>query len=184
MDPVAPVTSKENPVRKIVSFAAFAALLCLAAPGSFARTPPAPKSDPGSIVIVFKDGHRQSFNLSDIARVEFPGSAEAAGDTGSANSQSPSRSHFFGKWEVGDGTGSNFFITLQENGDARRSMGDVRGRWVYVDGEARVTWDDGAQDAIRKVGSKYQKRAYRSSKSFTDTPDNVTSAQNTTPHPI
>ena len=25
------------------------------------------------------------------------------------------------------------------------------GKWVYVDGEARVTWDDGWQDVIRKV---------------------------------
>ena len=31
------------------------------------------KNNSGSIVIVFKDGHRQSFNLSDVARVEFAG---------------------------------------------------------------------------------------------------------------
>jgi len=53
-----------------------------------------------------------------------------------------------------------------------------------VDGEARVTWDDGAQDAIRKVGSKHEKFAYAAGKSFTDVPENVTAARNTTPHPI
>jgi hypothetical protein len=89
-----------------------------------------------------------------------------------------------GKWECGDGNGSNFYITLKESGDALRSIGDVRGRWVYVNGEARVTWDDGAQDAIRKVGSRYQKFAYHQGKSFTDQPDNVTNARLTTPRPI
>jgi hypothetical protein len=171
-------------MRKIVGVAGLVTMLCLAVPGGFAKTPVASKSGPGMIVIVFKDGHRQSFNLSEIARVEFPGAADAAGDTGAANSTLPSRGHFLGKWEVGDGNGHYFYITLQEDGNAMRSLGDVHGRWVYVEGEARVTWDDGAQDAIRKVGSRYQKFAYASGKSFTDMPENVTSAQNTTPRPI
>ena len=47
-----------------------------------------------------------------------------------------------------------------------------------------MTWDDGAQDAIRKTGSRYQKFAYRAGKSFTDQPDNVTNAQLTAPRPI
>ena len=171
-------------MRKFVSVAGLATLLCLAVPGGFAKTPPTPKSGQGTIVIVFKDGHRQSFNLSDIARVEFPVAPAAAGETAPVNSSLPSRGRFLGKWEVGEGNGDNFYITLQEDGDAMRSLGHVHGRWVYVDGEARVTWDDGAQDAIRKVGSMYQKFAYGSGKSFTDTPDNVTGAHNTTPHPI
>ena len=65
-----------------------------------------------------------------------------------------------------------------------RSIGDVHGHWAYVNGEARVTWDDGAQDAIRKVGSRYQKFAYHEGKSFTDPPDNVTAARLTNPRPI
>ncbi len=171
-------------MRKMIGVAGLATLLCLAVPGVLAKTPTASKSGAGTLVIVFKDGHRQSFNLSDIERVEFPASAAAAVDAGSAGSTSPSRSRFLGKWEVGDGNGNNFYITLKESGDALRSLGAEHGKWVYVDGEARVTWDDGAQDAIRKVGSKYQKFAYRKGKSFTDTPDNVTDAQNTVPHSI
>lgn len=167
-------------MRNIVGFAALAALLCLAVPGALSSPPPASKS--GTIVIVFKDGHRQAFNLSDIDRVEFPVPADAVSATGPVNSQWPR--HFQGKWEVGEGNGQNFYITLEGNGDAKRSLGNVHGRWVYVDGEARVTWDDGAQDAIRKVGSGYQKRAFSSGKSFTDAPDNVAGARNTTPHPI
>ena len=137
----------------------------------------------GHIVIVFKDGHRQTFNLSDISRIEFPGGSALA-DAGSTPPDAPPRGHFLGKWEVGDGTGNNFYITLKENGEAFRSLGNMRGRWAYVNGEARVTWDDGAQDAIRRVGTRDMKFAYRSGKAFTDEPDNVADAHNTSPRPI
>jgi hypothetical protein len=183
---VAPPIAKENPMRKFVSVAGLAAMLCLAVPSGFAATPPAPKAGQATIVIVFKDGHRQTFNLSDISRVEFSAGAEAAaaGETAPANSVLPSRSRFLGKWEVGDGNGNNFFITLYDDGDARKSLGNSHGKWVYVNGEAQVTWDDGWHDAIRKIGSGYQKFAYAAGKTFTDEPDNVTSARNTAPHPI
>lgn len=171
-------------MRNIVRVAGLIATLCLAVPGVFAKTPPASKSGQSAIVIVFKDGHRQSFSLSEIARIEFPGGSDAVGEAAPGNTLQPSRGRFLGKWEVGDGNGHNFFITLEEDGDAHRSLGDVHGKWVYVDGEARVTWDDGAQDAIRKAGTRFQKFAYGSGKAFTDMPDNVTGAYNTSPHPI
>jgi hypothetical protein len=169
-------------MRMFVTVASLVTSLCLAVPSVFAGAPPAAKNGPAAIVIVFKDGHRQSFNLSDIARIEFSGAMDTAAVTGSSNSSFPR--HFAGKWEVGDGNGNNFFITLYDNGDAKRSTGDVHGKWIYADGEAQVTWDDGWHDAIRKVGSGYQKRAFGSNKSFEDTPDNVAPAHNTTPHPI
>lgn len=171
-------------MRKFVGVAGLAALLFLALPGAFAAPPRAPYSGQGTIVIVFKDGHRQTYNLSDIERVEFPVAGSAAGDAGAVNSQLPSRGRFLGKWEVGDGNGSNFFIRLEENGDAFRSLGNEHGKWAYVDGEAHMTWDDGPLDAIRKVGGGFQKFAYGRGKSFTDVPDNVTFARNTSPHPI
>src|ERR1700726_1312272 len=101
-------------MRKIVIVTALATMLFLAVPSGFAKTPAASKSGPGTIVIVFKDGHRQSFSLSDIERVEFPGGADAAG---SANALLPTREHFLGKWEVGEGNGNTFFITLEASGD-------------------------------------------------------------------
>ena len=169
-------------MRKIVRAAALATLLCLAVPATFAKTHAAPtKVGQGMMVIVFKDGHRQSFNLADVARVEFPSTAAEAAD---AATTTAAPAHFLGKWEVGDGNGSNFYITLEDKGNAMRSIGDVHGKWVYVDGEARITWDDGAEDAIRKVGSRYQKLAYSSGMFFTGTPNNVANARNTTPHPI
>jgi hypothetical protein len=173
--------AKENLMRKTLSSAAaLVTILLLTVSSSFAAPPATTKATSGVVVIVFKDGHKQTFSLADIERVEFPTSDLAA----SASSSSPSRGHFLGKWEVGDGSGGTFYITLSENGDAMRSMRDVHGKWVYVNGEADVTWDDGAQDAIRKVGSHFQKFAYSSSKLFTDVPDNVTNARNTTPKPI
>ena len=160
-------------------FPAVLAAMLLTVTTSFATPPASTKSTPGTIVIVFKDGHRQSFNLSDIERVEFP-----TADIASTTALGPSRGRFVGKWEVGDGMGSNFMITLSENGDASRTLGNVHGNWNYVDGEAQIKWDDGAEDAIRRVGSKYQKFAYKAGKAFTDIPDNVTTARNTTPKPI
>ena len=85
---------------------------------------------------------------------------------------------------MGDGAGNTFYITLDDNGTAWRSLHRVHGKWVYVNGEARVTWDDGAMDAIRRIDGKDQKFAYRAGKTFTDEPDNVTAANNTTPRPI
>jgi hypothetical protein len=170
-------------MRKFVSVAGLAALLCLAVPSGFAAAPPAPKTGQATIVIVFKDGHRQTFNLSDIQRIEFPAPPVAAAPA-PPNLPLPSRGRYIGKWEVGDGVGNNFYITLEDTGDAMRSLGNEHGKWGYVNGEALITWDDGAQDAIRKVGSRFQKFAYSQGKSFTDEPDNVTNAHNSTPHPI
>lgn len=177
----------------ISALAGMAAVVCLALPVGFAKTPAslknagaAAKSAPSAIVIVFKDGHRQSFNLSDIAQVEFAGiAAEALPQAAPAYSAVPSRARFTGRWEVGTGIGDGkFVITLEESGTARRTLGDVHGKWVYAGGEARITWDDGAQDVIRKVGANYMKFAYGAGRSFTDTPDNVTPARDLSPRPI
>ncbi|HUA93760.1 MAG TPA: hypothetical protein VL991_14400 [Terracidiphilus sp.] len=169
---------------KSVRFTALAALFCVAVSTAWAAPPAGQKNAPGTIVIVFKDGHRQSFSLSEIDRVEFgAGSGYTAQNEGPSSGQ-PSRGHFLGKWEVGDGHGRTFYITLNEDGGAYRSLGDVHGRWTYVEGEARITWSDGAQDAIRKVGSRYQKFAYSAGKLFTDDPDNVTGARNLMPPPV
>ncbi|HEY1767461.1 MAG TPA: hypothetical protein VGG26_07385 [Terracidiphilus sp.] len=167
-------------MRKLTQVIGLAGLFLSLLPSSFAKTPPKPKDAPGTIVITFKDGHKQSFNLADIARVEFSGAPDGA----STAAELPPRGQFIGRWLVGDGNGDTFIIKLDEDGDATRSLHEVHGTWVYVNGEARITWDDGWQDAIRKVGSKFQKYAYTAGKSFTDRPDNVTAAENTAPRPI
>jgi len=138
------------------------------------------KGAASTMVIVFKDGHKQAINLADIDHVEYPLVVSAA----STGEPGPSRGRFFGKWEVGDGAGNNFYITLLEGGEATRSSGNVHGKWVYANGEADVTWDDGAQDALRREGTRYEKFAYSAGKHFTDAPDNVTNARNTSPKPI
>lgn len=169
-------------MRTIVALAGVTALSLSALP-LHAKTPQQKKDASSSIVIVFKDGHRQTFNLADIARVEFAGAAEPLAGS---SSDLPARGQFVGRWVVGvsDDNDDTFVITLKEDGSATRSLHSLHGKWFWYNGEARITWDDGAQDAIRKAGPGFQKYAYSAGKSFTDTPDNVTKAQNTTPKPI
>jgi hypothetical protein len=168
-------------MRKFIGIAGLGAI-CLLAVSSVNAAPPPSKSGSGTIVIVFKDGHRQTFNLSEIERVEFPAPAHVAEEATPPNA--PPRGHYAGRWECGDGAGSTFYIDLKENGEAWRSIGHIRGHWEYLNGEARITWDDGVKDAIRKVGSHYEKSAYEAGKSFSDHPANVTNARLTNPKPI
>jgi hypothetical protein len=156
-------------MRKAITLLGTLTLLVCAAPTVFSR--PAPQDSTDSIIIVFKDGHRQSFLLSDIARIEFnaPGKVSML------------RGRFQGKWKVGDGVGGTFFITLNHDGSAFRSTGSEHGTWSVVNGEARISWDDGWHDVIRRRGGKYQKAAYAPGRSFSDEPSNVAEAVPTEP---
>ena len=172
-------------MRKLVVFLAAAGVLLSLSTLSGSAQSRGTKGNSGQIVIVLKDGHRQTFNLTDVARIEFAGTGGVpVADAGSAPAGAPPRGHFLGKWEVGDGAGNTFYITLDDNGTAWRSLHRIHGKWIYVNGEARVTWDDGAMDAIRRIDGKDQKYAYSAGKTFTDKPNNVTAAKNTNPRPI
>lgn len=154
-----------------------------------------------SIVIVYKDGHRQTLSPSEILRLDLKAPAaivyknghreEISGDVEriefaekDAPAHLPSRAHYIGKWEVGEGNGSRFFITLDANGDARKSIGSPHGTWTLIDGEARIAWEDGWHDVIRKIDGRHEKRAYEPGKSLDDEPSNVTFARNTENKPI
>ncbi len=189
-------------MRDFVKFVGTSAILLLAFSGVLANASPADDRD--SVVIVFKDGHRQSFAVSEVSRIDFKAPSVIVYKDGHQEKVSsadiariefgsstvavglPSRAHFIGKWEVGEGNGSSgrFFITLESDGDARKTIGSSHGTWTLVDGEARVTWDDGWRDVIRKVGTTHEKRAYEPGKSLSDEPSNVTAARNTDPKPI
>ena len=158
--------------------------------------------DHGSLVIVFKDGHRQTLAMSQITSIDFKAPAVVVYkdgrrekipaeivriefDTSGASATVPTRGHYIGKWEVGDGSGHTFFITLDEDGVARKTIGVPHGTWTLVDGEARIAWDDGWHDVILKVASgKHEKRAFEPGKSFDEAPSNVTEARNTVSKPI
>lgn len=184
------------PVRSVGFFAIF-----LLAFGAVIATQVASADDRDSVVITYKDGHHQSLATDQIARIDLKAPATIMykdghrekitaaiesiefSDSGMSDI-APSRSHFFGKWEVGQGNGSNFYIVLEANGSARKSIGAEHGTWTLVDGEARIAWDDGWHDVIRKVGSKHEKLAFEPGKSFSDDPSNVTAARNTQAKPI
>lgn len=142
-------------------------------------TAQAPNGGTNSVVLVFKDGRRQTLNLADLDRIEFPGPVPA----GLLSIPGPSRARFVGRWEVGEGNGDNFVITLHDDGTALRSLGHTHGRWQYVNGEAQVRWDDGSDDCIRKVGAWYKKFWYKPVEVFGGTPENVTNARNLSENP-
>jgi len=187
-----------NSKRAIFPAAAFALIGLVAtsaAQVSVSREPP------NSFVLVFKDGHEKSFSMADVSRIELNpmrivlrnGRQESfatgeivridmnnsAGENGVLG-----RNHFVGKWKVGTGVGGNFIITLNRNGEATKTIGASHGTWVLFNGEARISWDDGWHDAIRKVGNKHEKFAYEPGRSFDDQPSNVTDAQNMNAQPI
>jgi hypothetical protein len=137
------------------------------------------QSSADTVTIVFKDGHRQTLKLAEVDRFEFSGPVPA----GMLSYPGPSRAHFVGKWEVGEGNGDNFFITLRDDGSAERSLRDEHGSWRYVNGEAQIRWNDGSNDCIRKVGAWYKKYWYRTDQAFSGTPENVTDARNVTENP-
>jgi len=155
--------------------------------------------DHSSIVLVFKDGHRQTLANAEIARIDLKSPAIVYrdghrekiaeidhlefGESG-LTANLPSRNHYIGKWRVGEGNGNHFYITLEASGEAKKSIGEEHGTWTLVDGEAHISWDDGWHDAICKVGSKHEKLAYEPGKAFGDTPSNVTSAESTETKPI
>jgi hypothetical protein len=177
------------------------AIVLLTTVGVSAGANPSPADDRDTVVIVFKDGHRQSLATAEVANIEFKAPASIVykngrreklsgdidriefGEPGS-HAMTPGRSHFIGKWEVGAGDGNKFFITLKPDGDARKTLGSPHGTWTLVDGEARISWEDGWHDVIRKTGARHEKVAFEPGKSFDDTPSNVTAARNTEAKPI
>jgi hypothetical protein len=181
--------------------AGVSAVLLLAFAVTAASSAALSSGDRDSIVIVFKDGHRQSLSTTEIARIDFKPPAALVYKDGHREKLSadidkiefgdpdlammPTRAHFIGKWQVGEGDGNaTFYITLDADGEARKTLGSPHGTWSLVDGEARITWEDGWHDAIRKVGTHHEKRAFEPGKSFDDPPSNVTPARNTEPQPI
>jgi len=128
-------------------------------------------TDPTSLVITFKDGHQQTFLMSDISRVEYAGTADAT----------LGLDYFLGKWEVGDGNSGTFLITLESNGEASKTLGASHGIWTIEGNEARISWDDGWHDAIRKVSTNgntnNEKFAFEPGTTFSDKPNNVTAAE-------
>lgn len=127
-----------------------------------------PPHGPTTLVITFKDGHQQTFFMSDIARVQYVGAADAT----------LGPEYFLGKWEVGDGSSGTFLITLESNGEASKTLGASHGIWTIEKDEARISWDDGWHDAIRKVGDgAHEKLAYAPGTTFSDKPQNVENAQ-------
>jgi hypothetical protein len=148
-------------------------VLALAVATAMPQTKSSPVEDDRAIVLVFKDGHQQTFRLADIARIEFslPTTAVTAA----------SRAHFLGVWKVGIGGGNSgtFLITLKRDGVAEKTMGSHDGTWTVVNGEARCRWDDGWTDVIRRIGGHWEKAAWAPGSSLEAPPTSVAKAEYT-----
>jgi hypothetical protein len=145
-------------------------LIAAAFPAQAQKTQPS-ADGPTTLVITFKDGHQQTFMMSDVVKVDYVGPSEAV----------LGQDYFVGKWEVGDGTSGTFLITLDANGEASKTLGASHGIWAIEGNEARISWDDGWHDAIRKVGSgdstRNEKFAFEPGTTFSDKPNNATAAR-------
>lgn len=146
-------------------------ILIVASCSTFTQEAEAPRDEPKSLVITFKDGHQQTYSMSEIARVDYVSQSDAV----------LGQDYFLGKWAVGDGSGGTFFITLEPDGEASKTLGASHGIWTVEANEARVSWDDGWHDAIRKVGNKHEKFAFYPGTGFGDQPHNVTAAKKLRP---
>ena len=97
-----------------------------------------------------------------------------------SKTNSASAASFTGKWEVGLGAGNEtFYITLEKGGKATKTHGSPNGRWTVFGDEARITWDDGWRDVIRRAGNHWEKAAFAPGKTFSDQPDNIAGATRT-----
>jgi hypothetical protein len=150
----------------IKSICAFGILLAASLPAYAQKAQPS-SSGPTTLIITFKDGHQQTFLMSEVDRVEYVGASDAV----------LGQDYFVGKWEVGDGNTGTFLITLESNGEASKTLGASHGIWTIEGNEARVSWDDGWHDAIRKVDSNNEKFAFEPGTTFSDKPNNVTAAK-------
>jgi hypothetical protein len=159
------------------TFAVFFTLCLLVAAATAAEV----RSGRDSLVITFKDGRQQTIPVSDISRIEFKGAPVAAASSSTPPASSENQGHFMGRWRVGDGQGNTFIITLSRDGKASKSIGNSRGTWSVVNGEAHIMWNDGWRDAIRKVGNKYEKVAFSPGHDFNDSASNIADAKSLDP---
>jgi len=156
-------------MRNPIGIVSVLGILVLGAYGANPNPKTEKENDQTSIVITFKDGHQQSYLMADVAKVEYRDASEST----------LGPEHFAGAWEAGTGSADGtFFITLEMNGEASKSLGASHGIWTIVDNEARISWDDGWHDAIREIRKKkYEKFAFAPGTSFSDAPENVTDAR-------
>jgi hypothetical protein len=124
-------------MHRLIKVSAVSGMLLLACV-AFAK--PALDDQRDNVVIVYKDGHRQSLAMAEIARIDLKPSAQITYKDGHKEKPTadidhlefgateigtlPGRAHFIGKWEVGEGSGNaKFFITLESDGQAKKTHG-------------------------------------------------------------
>ncbi len=163
-------------MRNIVIIISVLGAVLVAPPRSNSQSTSPSQGQRNSLVVVFKDGHQQRFPMSEVARIEFQ-----ASPTTVSNAE---QGRFLGDWKVGDCRGGYFNITLNRDGVAKKNFGSPNGNWMVVDGEARISWEDGWHDTILKAGNRYQKAAFAPDRSYAEGPSCTASAESSKRGPI
>lgn len=131
-------------------------------------------------------------------RADTPAPSRRLPTTDAGEPAAPMRNPYIGYWMVeqspgmffgliGDST-DRFYLFLDRNGRASvalRSWDDgntVRGRWEFVDGEARITWPSGRKDALVKdPKGGFRLRSFGRKDTFADKPNERREARQSTP---
>jgi len=91
-------------------------------------------------------------------------------------------SDFEGTWNVKDGKGNPFEITLAADGSAKKTGANKgTGKWKEEANAAVITWDDGWTEKITKEGDQYKRAGFKKGASLdgppTFTAGNITKGQ-------
>ncbi len=86
---------------------------------------------------------------------------------------------YFGVWDVTDGAGKHFQITLDPKGAATSTYkGGEKGMWTIHGDKLQINWSNSWRDFIRAVSNdRYQKVAYAPGASLDGKPTNISRAE-------
>ena len=127
-------------------------------------------------------GKKQFLMLALAILIAGPAIAQTSSAAQTGQATRSQRAKWAGEWKVGiTAGGGTFYITLSLDGTATKSMGALHGTWEVVGSEARISWNDGWHDVIRRAGNHFEKAAYAPGQNFSDAPNNITSATRTEP---
>ena len=92
----------------------------------------------------------------------------AAAQTSAGTAARDNGGVFVGQWDCG-----NVVITLTEDFTARKNKPNPLGKWECVNGEARIAWNDGVRNVLRRDGEGFRKLTWPPGVSLDSPPSNI-----------
>lgn len=127
----------------------------------------------GEARIVWDNGVRNVLRRDGEGFRKLKWNAGVSMDSPPSNSSPAMKKGFFvGQFDCGD-----VVITLNADFTARKNKRNPQGKWEFRNGEARIVWDDGVRNVLRRVGEgRFQKLAWKPNVSMDSPPFNTTAA--------